>query len=68
VDHRTHQVVGPISAVPCPWCGKTNDMRELYAQQVLEKGARVDCDHCHLVSEVVVVDTRPRVVLKQRHG
>ena len=66
-DRSKAQTIGPVSAVPCPWCGHTNDMRELHAQTVLEKGATVDCDRCKKHSEVVVIDARPRVVLRQKH-
>lgn len=67
-DHRTDKTVGPVSAVPCPWCGKTNDCRAIEEARLLEKGNVIDCDHCHRKSEIVGVDTRPRIILKQHHG
>jgi len=48
---------GPIYAVPCPHCGKTNDLRGLQEQigAAFEKGAVVDCDHCGHCAMVTAV-------------
>jgi hypothetical protein len=67
-EHRTDKTVGPVSAVPCPWCGRTNDCRGIQESHLLEKGNIIDCDHCKRKSVIEAVDTRPRVVLKQYHG
>lgn len=70
------QTTGIMASVACPWCGLSLDLRELYAQTVLEKGATVTCDDppargrrggCGRIIEVVAIDTRPRVILRQRH-
>lgn len=47
---------GVIDRVPCPHCGKTNDLRQLKAQMLLLEKARLDCDHCGRV--MMVVGTR----------
>lgn len=62
------RTVGPVDQAPCPWCKKPNNLREIQQQQMLEKGARIDCDHCKRHYVVAGIDTRPRVILKQYHG
>jgi hypothetical protein len=41
---------GPVTAVPCPWCGKKNNLTSLpenIGQQTYKNTAfRIDCDHC----------------------
>lgn len=34
---------GPVHGVPCPHCGRPNDLRELDGQNVLDTGAEVIC-------------------------
>ena len=68
MERSKQQVAGPVSAVPCPWCGRPNDLRNIEGMGLLEKGARVDCDHCKRVSVVDGIDTRPRVIVRQYHG
>lgn len=80
MEQNKQAVSGPISAVPCPWCGNRNDLSNLFEQGILEgslhddsgkiisRGSRVDCDHCKRLSVVEKVDTRPRVILRQYHG
>lgn len=46
---------GPSHAVPCPHCGKDNDLRgsvETYGDKLVGE-ARFACDHCHQLFEVV---------------
>ena len=59
------RLVGPVSSVPCPHCGKHNDMRSLLETQLLERGTKVDCDHCKQISIVIAVDRRPRIMLEK---
>lgn len=44
---------GPVNAVTCPHCGKTNDLRALQEQQILDTASQIECDHCHRIYEVV---------------
>jgi len=44
---------GPIEQVPCPHCGKANDLRELESQQLLDTGHELICDHCGLLFDIV---------------
>lgn len=67
MEQHKKAVMGPVSGVPCPWCGGKNDCRELQEQMLLEKGCVIDCDHCKRKSVVVEIDTRPRIILKQKH-
>ena len=76
MSQSKEQTAGVIASVPCPWCGLSLDLRELLAQTVLEKGCTITCDDppakgrrggCGRIVEVVAIDTRPRVILKQRH-
>jgi C4-type Zn-finger protein len=67
MERHKKSVIGPLRAVPCPWCNHKNDMREINEQFPLEGGCILDCDKCSNKSEVVVVDREPRVILKQKH-
>lgn len=74
MERHKKAVMGPVSKVPCPWCGQSNDFREMggFAGEDsmlvgLEDGAVVDCDHCKNRSIVVKIDRRPRVILRQKH-
>ncbi len=40
VPPTTH---GPVDQVPCPHCGKPNDLRELDSQQLLDTGHEIVC-------------------------
>lgn len=62
----THPSVhGPVHAVPCPFCGKPNDFREIIEHlQVTdqlgegsETGQKVVCDECGQTMEVAQVKT-----------
>jgi len=48
---------GPIHAVPCPWCGKPNDFREIDGAiaALFEGGAYFECDSCHKLMDIVKV-------------
>jgi endogenous inhibitor of DNA gyrase (YacG/DUF329 family) len=63
-------VSGPVSAVPCAHCGKPQDYTALENQRdeeglapELPRGARVECDDCGKLSEVV--DVRKVVLVRQ---
>ena len=63
-------VQGAINAVPCAHCGKPQDFAELEQQREeeglvaeLPRGARVECDDCGRLSEIV--DVRKVVVVRQ---
>jgi len=63
-------VSGPVSAVPCSHCGKPQDYAALESQRdeegldpELPRGARVECDDCGKLSEVV--DVRKVVLVRQ---
>jgi hypothetical protein len=56
---------GPLHAVPCAHCGGAQDMRELDAQQLLERGSSVVCDHCKRKSLIVGIREVKVVVLRQ---
>lgn len=49
------QTHGPIQSVPCPHCGKTNDLREFSQQQLMDTGHEFDCQHCHRLYEVAQI-------------
>jgi hypothetical protein len=55
---------GPVHAVTCCHCGKTNDLRPLQEQQVLDTGNAIECDHCHHIFEVANI--RPVLVVTVR--
>jgi DNA-directed RNA polymerase subunit RPC12/RpoP len=53
---------GPLHAVPCPFCGGKLDFRAHadsesggagWGEQVLEAGAKIDCDHCGRTSKIL---------------
>lgn len=63
-------VRGVINAVPCSHCGKPQDYLLLEEQRVEEglpreipRGAKIECDDCGKLSEVV--DVKTVVVLRQ---
>ena len=68
MERSKQKTVGVIHAVPCPWCKRPNDLREMHEQRLLEAGARYGCDHCKRVFELETIDTRPRLIVKQYHG
>lgn len=39
----TPTTTGPVHAVPCPHCGRTNDLRELESQNLLDTGSQLVC-------------------------
>jgi hypothetical protein len=74
MERHKKAVIGRIDKVPCPWCGQTNDFRELggFAGEDgvmigLEDGAISDCDHCKHPSVVVKIERLPHVILRQKH-
>lgn len=46
-------VAGAIDGVPCPHCGKKNDLRNLESEQLLDTGHQMFCDYCQRSMEVV---------------
>ncbi len=55
-------VQGPVEQVPCPHCGRPNDMREIDSQNLLDTGSDFQCGpvdgqpntgHCGRVFQVV---------------
>lgn len=56
---------GPLHAVPCAHCGHPNDLRELDAQQLVDKGSGVVCDNCDKTSRIVGIRELKIVVLRQ---
>lgn len=75
MERHKKAVMGPVSGVPCPWCGAKNDFREIQGGFAGEEGLGVDyeegavvgCDHCKHPSEIVKIDRRPRIILRQYH-
>jgi hypothetical protein len=64
-DKKIH---GPIHAVPCPWCGKANNCKNLSEaiKQSMEAGTSYYCDHCrHLV---VITKVIPVTVVEVRQS
>lgn len=56
----TVTVNGPVNAVPCAHCGKPQNYAEIEAERAEEnlnpeipKGAKIECDDCGKLSEVV---------------
>ncbi len=45
-------VTGANDRVPCPWCGKFNDFRDLEQQQLMDTGHIIGCDFCGQTMEV----------------
>lgn len=56
---------GPVHRVPCPHCGKPQDMRELAAQNLLDTGNDVVCEDCGRVyiitgiAQIMLITVRP---------
>lgn len=52
MPRRSKSRRGPVTAVPCPWCGKRNDLSLLppeIGQTTHAKSAfKIECDHCKL--------------------
>lgn len=48
-------VQGVIEGVPCPHCGKKNDLRDLQQQQLLDTGHKLICDYCQRSMEVTSI-------------
>jgi len=46
---------GPIDAVKCPSCGRPNDFRDIHAQQLLDTGHTLKCDHCRRIMKVTAM-------------
>lgn len=49
---------GPVNEVPCPHCGKPQDLRELDSQQLLDTGHDIVCEFCqrvYIVCRIVMV-------------
>ena len=59
------QLNGAVHRVPCPWCGKTNDVRNLEQQQLLDAGTEYDCDHCGHIVQVLAVQMVKLVTVRQ---
>lgn len=64
---------GPLNKVPCPWCQRPLNFSAHvdesmggvgWGEQGLERGAKVDCDHCGRTSWVVEVEKLTVVSLK----
>lgn len=64
---------GPVHKVPCPWCKHPMDFRAHvdesmggvgWGDQGLERGARVDCDHCGKTSKVADVEKLTVITLQ----
>lgn len=66
---NTPTTSGPSHAVPCPFCGKTNDFRDTLSgfggQQLGDSGDDVSCDHCNNVMRIVKIQTIPHVTVRQ---
>jgi len=58
-------VQGPINSVPCPHCGKGNDLREMQAQTLLDTGHKFLCDHCNRSMEVLSIRTVTVVTVRR---
>ncbi len=64
---------GALHAVPCPYCGETMDFRgHVDSSQggagwgdTMEKGAKVDCDHCGRTSKILGISQMTVVRLVQ---
>jgi predicted RNA-binding Zn-ribbon protein involved in translation (DUF1610 family) len=55
---------GSIEQVPCPHCGKPNDLRELESQQLLDTGHEIICDHCGRLFDIVGIKHVKVVVVR----
>lgn len=59
---------GVIERVPCPHCGAHNDFRQLESQTLLDTGSTMECDHCHLLMQVVAVRKVTLVAVRAMRG
>lgn len=48
-------VSGPLDRVPCPSCGKPNNMRPIQEEQLLDTGSDYSCDGCGNLMTVVAI-------------
>ncbi len=64
---------GPLNHVPCPHCKKPLNFTAHadegsggtgWGSQGLERGAKVDCDHCNRQSKILAVDRVTVIRLK----
>jgi hypothetical protein len=66
---------GPTHRVPCPHCGKPNDLRKLaptsrnagWGANMIETGNIIDCDHCGKYSQIARVQSITVVTLRQHN-
>lgn len=69
---------GALHRVPCPHCGRPNDLRVLAAgtaaQQnagwggnLVERGTILDCDHCNRKMQIVKVQSVKIVTVRQHN-
>jgi hypothetical protein len=57
---------GPVNAVPCPHCGKPNDLSpHAEEEQHLDTGNEFDCDHCHRLMQVTAIKQVTVVSVRQ---
>ena len=61
------QTSGPISAVPCPHCGRPNDYRDIHKDGLLDTGAETYCDHCDGAATVTAVRNVTLVGLRREN-
>ncbi len=59
---------GPVHKVPCPHCGKPNDLRDLQRDvgESFEPGLTYECDSCRLINHITSVT--PVLVVRVRQG
>jgi hypothetical protein len=69
-------VNGPVHHVPCPHCGRRNDLRELDSQNLLDTGSEIICSpvdgapntgHCGRLFAVVGIRAVKFVVVAPLH-
>lgn len=67
---------GATHRVPCPHCGKHNDLRKLtpgrggiagWGADMVETGTIIDCDHCGRKAKIAKVQTVKVVTLVQHN-
>ncbi len=58
-------IKGAVHAVPCPFCGKANDLRDLEGQQLMDTGHEIDCDHCGNIMEIASIQTMKVIGVRQ---
>lgn len=56
---------GTVDRVPCPHCGRPNDLRALRDQMLLIEEAQFDCDHCGRVMEFLGMKSIQVVTVRQ---